>query len=163
MLGGRQYARVRLHPSHRIWGQICSQRVLLCTAVQGNNYGLTEDQRGTHRETERGRRRVGRDRNAALFMKQVHIFLDICLRSGTRRVIRAPREKGEISHHSRAARAGCFGMSGYCSASAERWTRHIGAKELATCHVTEERCFATAAGCSRRQMPSLASFLACIM
>lgn len=71
--------------------------------------------------------------------------------------------KREISHHSSAAIAGCFGMSGYCSASAERWTRHIGAKELATCHVTEERCFATAAGCSRRQMPPLASFLACSM
>lgn len=84
----RQHARVRLRLSHRIWGQISSQLILLCTA-QGKQQWT--DERQTHREKERqGGRERKRERNAAVFLKHAH-FLDISssgsyLQSGTDRV-----------------------------------------------------------------------------
>lgn len=128
----------------------------------------TQTQKETRRQREREEKGEGRKRNAALFLKRAHththiyiylfvghkrIWIHICRRIGW-----PQRLWGRRCH--RAARAVWrFKTRAFLA----RWTRHIDAKELANYHVAEERCFATAGGCSGGWMPPVASFLACNM
>lgn len=130
----------------------------------------TQTQKETRRQREREEKGEGRKRNAALFLKRAHththiyiylfvghkrIWIHIC-RAG--RIGWPQRLWGRRCH--RAARAVWrFKTRAFLA----RWTRHIDAKELANYHAAEERCFATAGGCSGGWMPPVASFLACNM
>lgn len=81
--GGRQYARVRPHVSHRIRGQIRCRLTLPCAAVKGSKHGLTgnTEQGGeTHRGgTHKGRGGGGgggnRERSAAFVYGVCTYFL----------------------------------------------------------------------------------------